>query len=55
MLIVGKREAEGATVSVRARVAGDQGAVPVEEFIERAREEVAARALPEGMEVGSQV
>jgi len=55
MLIVGKREAEGGAVSVRARVAGDQGAVPVEEFCERAREEVAARALPEGMELGSQV
>jgi threonyl-tRNA synthetase len=55
MLIVGEREAEAGTVSVRARVAGDQGAAPVEEFVERAREEVTARALPEGMGVSSQV
>ncbi len=54
MLIVGKREVENGTVSLRARVAGDLGAVAVEEFVERAQQEVAGRALPEGMEIGAQ-
>lgn len=52
MIIVGEREAQAGTVSLRARVAGDLGQTTVEEFIERAVEEVNSKALPEGMEVG---
>jgi len=33
MLVVGDREAESGTVSVRNRRHGDQGAKPVEEFL----------------------
>lgn len=40
MLVVGKREAAGAQVAVRARKEGDQGAVGTAEFIERLRREV---------------
>jgi len=40
MLIVGKREAEGGKVSVRARAAGDLGAVDLEEFLSRISKEV---------------
>jgi len=44
MLVVGDREAEQGTVSVRTRTGGDQGARPVEEFISAALEEVARKA-----------
>ncbi len=37
MLVVGGREAEAGNVSVRHRKHGDQGVVPIAEFIERAR------------------
>jgi len=42
MLIVGGRDEEAGTVSVRAREAdrGDLGAVPLEAFIEKARSEI---------------
>ncbi len=43
MLVVGDREAEQGTVSVRARTGGDQGARPVAEFISAALEEVARK------------
>ncbi|NLG35565.1 MAG: threonine--tRNA ligase, partial [Lentisphaerae bacterium] len=35
MLVMGGREIENGTVSVRSRVAGDQGAMPLEAFIEK--------------------
>jgi threonyl-tRNA synthetase len=38
MLVVGDREAEAGTVAVRSRRAGDEGACPVEAFLERAME-----------------
>jgi threonyl-tRNA synthetase len=44
MLILGEREAESATVSVRERSAGDQGAVAVAEFVARLRAETDARS-----------
>jgi len=43
MLVVGDREAEGGTVSVRHRTAGDLGPMPLEAFIQRARAEVTSR------------
>lgn len=53
MLIVGDREAEDGTVAVRERLAGDRGAVGLEEFIRQARalpdDESTARTLNDGM------
>jgi hypothetical protein len=49
MLIIGKKEVEAGTVALRARLAGDLGGWTLERFIERATEEVATKALPEGM------
>ncbi len=46
LLVVGDREAEGGTVSVRSHDRGDEGAVPVEEFLERLRREIEAKQLP---------
>lgn len=46
MAVVGKREAEAGTLAVRTRGAGKkQDIVPVAEFIERVRTEIASRAL----------
>jgi threonyl-tRNA synthetase len=44
MLVVGDRESEQGTVSVREHRAGDTGTVSVEEFVSRAREETFTRA-----------
>ena len=44
MLIVGDKEVEEGTVSVRSRKEGDAGALPVEEFLSRALLEVATKA-----------
>jgi len=40
MLVVGDREIEAGAVSVRSREAGDQGSVPVDELIQRMRDEL---------------
>ena len=45
MLVVGGKDAEAGTVSVRERSAGDLGAVPLDAFVEQAKREVADRAL----------
>ncbi len=45
MLVIGEREAESGLVSVRDRVKGDTGAVPVAEFSARLKELAGARAL----------
>ena len=45
MLIVGEKEQESGTVSVRARDKGDEGAVTVVEFCDRAREQIRRRSL----------
>ncbi len=42
MLIVGGKDAEAGTVSIRHRTAGDIGSVPLERFIDLLREEVAS-------------
>jgi threonyl-tRNA synthetase len=44
MLVVGDRESQSGTASLRLRSGEDQGAVPVEEFIARVRGEIEARA-----------
>src|SRR5204863_4679975 len=43
MLVVGDREAETGTVSVRERSGGDKGATPVDAFIAAALDEVASK------------
>jgi threonyl-tRNA synthetase len=47
MLVVGDREAEAGTVSVRNRKHGDQGAVSVEQFVDRLTGLIAAKSLAE--------
>jgi threonyl-tRNA synthetase len=42
LLVIGAREKEAGTVAVRDHTAGDQGAVPVDAFIARLTEQVAA-------------
>ncbi len=44
MLVIGDREAEGATVSVREHGGGDTGSVPVAEFVTRLSAQSAQRA-----------
>jgi threonyl-tRNA synthetase len=45
MLVLGEREQQAKVVAVRHRTAGDQGQVALEQFVQRCREEVAARRL----------
>lgn len=45
MLIIGDREAESGTVSVRCRKRGDLGSVEVEKFIQQVLEEINTRKL----------
>jgi threonyl-tRNA synthetase len=49
MLVMGGREIENGTVSVRSRVAGDEGAMPLEAFIDKldAERRVETKVLPE--------
>jgi threonyl-tRNA synthetase len=46
MLVIGEKEQNAGTVAVRARVEGDQGAVPTAEFVVRLDREVRERRLP---------
>jgi threonyl-tRNA synthetase len=43
MLVVGDKEAEQGTVSVRLRSGADLGSLPVATFVERLRNEVKSR------------
>jgi threonyl-tRNA synthetase len=45
MLVIGQREAEEGTVSVRHRDKDDMGAIPLEEFISNITEEIKNRRL----------
>ncbi|MGH9458880.1 MAG: threonine--tRNA ligase [Thermoanaerobaculia bacterium] len=45
MLVVGEKEAASGTVSLRKRTGGDQGAVPLDDLLEEARELEASRSL----------
>jgi len=47
MLVVGDREVEAGTVSVRRRKGGDQGAQPLDRFLQDLRREIDSRALPD--------
>ena len=44
MIIVGDKEAENGTISVRTRAGGDEGSMQVEDFIAKLKEEVSTRA-----------
>lgn len=44
MLVVGDREAQSGQVAVRSRASGDLGPMPLEQFLDRIRQEVAAKA-----------
>ncbi|MGQ0658065.1 MAG: threonine--tRNA ligase [Chromatiales bacterium] len=44
MLVAGSREVENRTVAVRTRAGQDAGAIPLEQFIERLRAEIANRS-----------
>jgi threonyl-tRNA synthetase len=46
-LVLGGKEAEAGTVSVRSRARGDEGALPFEQFLSRVQEEVRLRTLSE--------
>jgi threonyl-tRNA synthetase len=46
-LVLGQKEAEAQSVSVRSRAKGDEGVQPFAQFFERLKAEIAARALPE--------
>ena len=43
MLVIGQQEAEARKVAVRTRTGGDQGQMPLEDFVNRCREEIASR------------
>ena len=45
MIVVGGKEAESRQVSVRSRKAGDEGSKPLEEFVERIKQEIGERLL----------
>ena len=47
MLVVGDREAEAQAVSVRTRSGEDLGSMPIFQFIDRIRDEVATAMDPE--------
>ena len=45
MLVIGAREAESGTVSVRHRDRDDLGAMPIDEFVQTIQQEIASRSL----------
>jgi threonyl-tRNA synthetase len=46
-LVLGYKEAEAKSVSIRSRARGDEGVMPFDAFLERAKNEVSTRALPD--------
>jgi threonyl-tRNA synthetase len=46
-LVLGGKEAEAQSVSVRSRAKGDEGVLPFAQYLERLKVEIATRALPE--------
>jgi threonyl-tRNA synthetase len=46
-LVLGQKEAEAHSVSVRSRAKGDEGVQPFAQFFDRLKAEIAARVLPE--------
>jgi threonyl-tRNA synthetase len=47
VLVIGQKEAEALSVSVRSRAKGDEGVLKVDDVIARFKSEVATKALPE--------
>ena len=45
-LVIGQKEAEANSVSVRSRARGDEGVMPADAFLAKLKTEVATRALP---------
>jgi threonyl-tRNA synthetase len=45
MLIVGDKETETGAISLRVRGKGDQGSMPLEDFIARARSVVESKSI----------
>jgi len=45
MLILGEKEQQARVVAVRSRTAGDQGQIPLAEFIQKCKQEVTGRSL----------
>jgi len=46
-LVLGAKEAEAQSVSVRSRARGDEGVMPFAAYLEKIKSEIATRALPE--------
>jgi threonyl-tRNA synthetase len=46
-LVLGAKEAEARTVSVRSRARGDEGSMPIDAFVKRIAEEIRSRSLSE--------
>jgi threonyl-tRNA synthetase len=46
-LVLGGKEAEARSVSVRSRARGDDGSAPFDQFLARVQEEIRTRSLPE--------
>src|SRR3954468_3495119 len=51
-LVIGQKEAEANSVSVRSRAKGDEGVMTTDAYIAKLRTEVSTRALPEKKKVG---
>jgi threonyl-tRNA synthetase len=45
--VLGAKEAEAQSVSVRSRARGDEGVQPFVQYMERLKAEIVTRALPE--------
>jgi len=45
-LVIGQKEAEANSVSVRSRARGDEGVMPADDFVTKLKAEVTTRALP---------
>ncbi len=45
MILVGDKDIEANTISVRSRKNGDEGATSIDEFVKRITEEVESKAL----------
>jgi threonyl-tRNA synthetase len=46
-LVIGQKEAEAASVSVRSRARGDEGVMTVDAYLAKLKTEVTTRALPQ--------
>ena len=47
LLIVGGKDAEAGTVSVRQRGVGDLGAIPLQSFLDQINTEISEKRLPQ--------